>query len=95
MEIKTVKRPLQDKYTKPEDIEYQEESWCVQTSMYREGDGGMKCWFEHLNELEKKGCNLVYLYSIIASNQKICNGPDEKDEIEDIIYTVRADYKIV
>ena len=92
MEIKKVKRVLQDENTKPEDIEYQGESWCVKTHMYREGDGGMNCWFEYLKELEDRGCNLVYLYSIKAVNGKIVSGDDT---INDILYTVRADYKIV
>lgn len=93
MEIKIVKRPLQDQYTKPEEIQYPNEHWCVETQMFREGDGGIKCWFDYLKKMEEKGCTVVYLYDIKATKEKIVNGSNENDWFEDIFYFVRADYK--
>jgi hypothetical protein len=91
--IKPVNRPLQDKNTPLDEIQYPDETWCVQTHMYAEVDGGMKLWFEHLKSMEAKGCETVYLYDIKAQNEKIVNGTNKKDWIETILYFVRADYK--
>ena len=102
MEIKIVKRPLQDGNTKLEDLEYVEfitennqlkkivPSWCVKIFMYREGDGGMNLWFK---ELERVKPDVVYLYEIKAWKDKIVNGHNEEDWFEDILYSVRADFK--
>ena len=61
MEIKLVKRPLQDEHTKPEEVQFPNEKWCVKTSMYREGVGGMTLWFK---EIERVNPDVIYLYEI-------------------------------
>jgi len=94
MIIETVKKTLQNPDTKVEDLELVENNrapyWCVRSTMYREKDGGMKLWFKYLELQESRGCKIVYLYEIKASNEKIINGDDYED---DIIYFIRADYK--
>jgi hypothetical protein len=64
MEIKIVKKPMQDENTLPEDIQYPNESWCVKTSFYMEGDGGMNLWFEEIDrvKLEKNKKRRLFLY---------------------------------
>lgn len=93
MIIKPVNRPLQDENTKPEDVQYPNEKWCVDTHMFAEIDGGMKLWFKHLEMMEAKGAKVTYLYEIKAVQERIVNGPNEDDWFETIIYFVRADYK--
>jgi len=90
MELKIVKRPLQDFNTKPENIQYPDESWCVKTSMYREGDGGMNLWFK---EIERVNPDIVYLYEIKSWVDKIVNGTNQEDWIEDTLYSVRYEFK--
>jgi hypothetical protein len=90
MEIKLVKRPLQDENTKPEEVQYPNEKWCVKTSMYREGDGGMKLWFK---EIERVNPDVIYLYEIKSWKDKIVNGSNKDDWFEDILYSVRYDFK--
>jgi hypothetical protein len=90
MELKIVKRPLQDAYTKPEDVQYPGEKWCVKTSMYREGDGGMGLWFK---EIARVNPDVIYLYEIKSWRDKIVNGTDKADWIEDTIYSVRYEFK--
>ena len=90
MELKIVKRPLQDAYTKPEDVQYPGEKWCVKESMYREVDGGMSLWFK---EIERVDPDVVYLYEIKSWRDKIVNGTNEADWIEDTIYSVRYEFK--
>lgn len=90
MEIKLVKRPLQDEYTKPEEIQFPNEKWCVKTSLYREGDGGMKLWFK---EIERVTPDVIYLYEIKSWKDKIVNDSNKDDWFEDIIYRVRYDFK--
>ena len=90
MELKIVKRPSQDKYTKPEDVQYSGEKWCVKTSMYREADGGMSLWFK---EIERVNPNIVYLYDIKSWRDKIVNGTNDGYWIEDTIYSVRYEFK--
>ena len=95
MIIKTVQRPSQDDNTIPLEREYENETWCVKTHMYRDKKGGMKCWFDYLKQLENKGCNFVYLYDIKAMRQKIANG-ESGGKIKwkyETLYYVRADYK--
>jgi len=70
MELKIVKRPLQDSNTKSEDLEFIEHkiennqlkeiipSWCVKSSIYREGDGGMNMWFK---EIERVKPDVIYM----------------------------------
>ena len=90
MELKIVKRPLQNEYTKPEDVQYPDESWCVKTSMYRESDGGMSLWFK---QIERVNPDVVYLYEIKSWVDKIVNGTNEANWIEDTIYSVRYEFK--
>ena len=90
MELKIVNRPLQDSNTKPKNIQYPNENWCVKTYIYREGDGGMGLWYK---ELERINPSIVYLYEIKAWKDKIVNGINLKDWFDDILYQVRFDYK--
>lgn len=90
MELKIVKRPLQDAYTKPENIQYPGEKWCVKTSMYREADGGMSLWFK---EIERVNPDVVYLYEIRSWLGKIANGNSQEDWIEDTLYSIRYEFK--
>jgi len=90
MEIKIVNKPMQDEHTKPEDVQYPNEKWCVRDFIYREGDGGMNLWFK---QLERVNPDIVYLYEIKAWKDRIVNGLNENDWFEDIIYQVRADFK--
>jgi hypothetical protein len=89
MELKIVKKPLQDAYS-IEDIQYPGEKWCVKTAIYREGDGGMSLWFK---EIERVNPDIVYLYEIKSWRDKIVNGTNESDWIEDTIYSVRYEFK--
>lgn len=93
MIIKPVNRPVQDEFTKSEDVQYPNERWCVNTHMFAEIDGGMELWFKHLETMEAKGANVTYLYEIKAVNERIVNGENEDDWFETIIYFIRADYK--
>jgi hypothetical protein len=68
MEIKLVKTPFQGENTEPKDVNYPNEKWCVNTSMYREGDGGMKLWFK---EIERVNPDVIYLYEIKSWKDKI------------------------
>ena len=90
MELKIVKRPLQDEYTTLDNVQYLGEKWCVKTSMYREADGGMSLWFK---EIERVNPDVVYLYEIKSWIGKIANGNNQDDWIEDTIYSVRYEFK--
>jgi hypothetical protein len=102
MEIKIVKKPLQNSNTKLEDLEHIEfimennqlkeitPNWCVRNFMYREGDGGMKLWFK---ELKRVNPDIIYLYEIKAWKDKVVNGHNKENWIEDIIYSIRTDFK--
>ena len=82
MELKIVQRPVF------EDISGK--VWQVKTSMYREADGGMSLWFK---EIERVNPDIVYLYDIKSWRDKIVNGTNENDWIEDTIYSVRYEFK--
>lgn len=91
MEIKIVKRPLQDAYTKPEELQYSsDERWCVKQYMYREGDGGMNLWFK---ELERVRPDVIYLYEIKSWKDKLVVGSNKDEWVEDIFYSVRCDLR--
>jgi hypothetical protein len=90
MELKIVKRPLQDEYTTLDNVQYLGEKWCVKESMYRESDGGMSLWFK---EIERVNPDTVYLYEIKSWVGKISNGNNQDDWIEDTIYSVRYEFK--
>lgn len=102
MEIKIVKRPLQNGSTKLDDLEYIEyitennqlkkiiPNWCVRNFMYREGDGGMNLWFKELGRVKP---DVVYLYEISAWKDIFVNGHNKDDWFEDIIYRVRAAFE--
>lgn len=95
MELKIVKFVLQNENTKPENRQYGDETWCVDNYMYREGDGGMSCWYK---ELDKRNPSIVYLYDIRAVQDKIGAGVDENGNmiwIDDIIYHIRAYLKVI
>jgi hypothetical protein len=82
MELKIVQRPV-----------FEDSSGKVlqvKTSMYREGDGSMNLWFK---EIERVNPNIVYLYEIKSWRDKIVNGTNESDWIEDTIYSVRYEFK--
>ena len=58
--------------------------------MYREGDGGMNLWFK---EIERINPDVIYLYEIKSWKDKIVNGLNKDDWFEDIVYSVRYDFK--
>jgi hypothetical protein len=62
----------------------------VKTSMYREGAGGMSLWFK---EIERVNPDIVYLYEIKSSRDKIAYGTYEPDWFEDTVYSVRYEFK--
>ena len=92
MELRIVDKPLQDEFTKSEDrnSKYPNDKWCVKESMYREGDGGINQWFK---EIERVNPDIVYLYEIKSWKDKIVVGLNEEDWIDDIIYSVRYEFK--
>lgn len=92
MELKLVKKPVQDECTNPEEIQYLNEKWCVKTSMYGESCGGMSLWFK---EIELLNPDIIYLYEIKSWKDKIGNGENENDYVEDIVYRVRYDFRKV
>lgn len=99
MEIKIVKKPLQDSNTKYNDYEYIEyitennqinmviPTWCVKNYMFRECNGGMKLWFDKILKIEP---NIIYLYEIKAWEENFTVGDMT---IKDVIYSIRADLK--
>ena len=103
MELRIVKRPLQDFQTKFEDLEYVEfitedgvlkrkiPNWCVDSFIFREGDGGLQLWF---NKIKQINPDILYLYEIRSYKDKIVNGENEEDWFEDTIYHVRCDMKM-
>ena len=94
MEIIKIDKPLQDKNTRPEDIQFIDGDrfipWCVKTEMVREKEGG---WVKWVNDKEnfcnenKNLINGIFLYDIKALNQKIIG----EEEEEDIVYYIRYD----
>jgi hypothetical protein len=90
MEIKLVKTPFQDENTEPKDVNYPNDTWFVEESLYRNGDGGLSLWFK---EIERVKPDIIYLYAITSRNDKIVNGHNEEDWIDDIINTVRYQFK--
>lgn len=92
MEIKIVKLPVQDDSTQEEQSDLIGHKWIVKSNRYREGDGGLNQWYDYI---KKTNCDIVYLYEIKATLEKICNGEinGEMQYITDMVYWVRADYK--
>jgi len=93
MELKIVKKPAQTKNTDFSDnkyLQYPNETWWVKTSIYRESKGGMQTWFK---EIERVNPDIIYLYTIKSWKDKIVNGLNEEDWIEDTFYEVRYDFK--
>ena len=102
MELKIIKKPIQDNNTKTKDLEHVtyitennqlkqiKPTWCVNTSIYREGDGGMKLWFQEIKKVEP---DIIYLYEIKSWKDKIVNGLNKDNWFEDILYSVKYDFK--
>jgi hypothetical protein len=90
MEIKIVKTPFQGENTEPKDVNYPNDTWCVDGHIYRNGDGGLNLWFK---EIETVKPDIIYLYEISSWNDKIVNGDNEEDWIDDILTTVRYQFK--
>ena len=90
MEIKIVKTPFQGENTEPKDINYPNDTWSVEGRLYRNGDGGLSLWFK---EIERVKPDIIYLYEITSRNEKIVNGHNEEDWVDDIITTVRYQFK--
>ena len=90
MEIKLVKTPFQDENTELKDVNYPTDTWSVDTSIYRNGDGGLNLWFK---EIERVKPDIIYLYEISSRNDKIVNGDNEENWIDDILTTVRYKFK--
>jgi|ERR1035437_1600693 hypothetical protein len=94
MDIKIVEKPVcQDVESNFKNDSSRSDIWIVNTTKYREKNGGIKRWFSYLKEMEGKGYDTVYLYDITALSQKIVNGLDESNWELDIVYYVRADFK--
>lgn len=93
MNIKLVKRPIQNERTELEDIQYSGENWCVSTRRYM----NLGQFFAELRKYEKRGCGNVYLYDIESVNETIVtkyNGIQKTWETkEQMVYYIRADYK--
>lgn len=90
MEIKIVKSPFQGVDTEPKDINHPNDTWFVEERLYRNGDGGLNLWFK---EIERVKPDIIYLYEITSRNEKIVNGHNEEDYFDDIITTVRYQFK--
>lgn len=90
MEIRIVKTSVQSENTEPKDVNYPNDTWSVEESLYRNGDGGLSLWFK---EIERVKPDIIYLYAITSRNDKIVNGHNEEDWIDDIINTVRYQFK--
>jgi hypothetical protein len=90
MEIRIVKTPFQDENTEPKDVNYPNDTWCVDGRIYRNGDGGLNLWFK---EIERVKPDIIYLYEISSWNDKIVNGDNEEDWIDDILTSVRYQFK--
>lgn len=90
MEIKIVKTPFQGENIQPKDINYPNDTWSCEGSLYRNGDGGLSSWFK---EIERVKPDIIYLYEITSRNEKIVNGHNEEYWIDDIITTVRYQFK--
>jgi SpoVK/Ycf46/Vps4 family AAA+-type ATPase len=101
MELKIVHRPLQDKYTEKENLEYAyfvtEDNqlkeiiphWRVKSYFYRERDGGIQLW---LKEIERVKPDIIYLYEIKSWNDK---GLSEENWFEDTIHCIKCDMRIL
>lgn len=90
MEIKIVKTPFQGENTESKDINYPNDTWSCEGSLYRNGDGGLSLWFKEIKRVKP---DIIYLYEITSRNEKIVNGHNEEDWIDDIITTVRYQFK--
>jgi len=90
MEIRIVKTPAQSNDTEPKDFNYPNDTWCVDERIYRNGDGGLNLWFK---EIERVKPDIIYLYEISSWNDKIVNGNNEEDWIDDILTSVRYQFK--
>lgn len=63
--------------------------YYTETTKYRDEDGGVRLWFD---ELEEAKYTNVYLYKIQALLQQIGNGMDENGEMKytwDMVYYIR------
>jgi len=91
MEIKIVNKPLQNENTKPEDVQYVGETWCVNQSSYID----MKQFTKAINYYESKGAKTMYLYQIEHNIQDIVIGMVDGVPVtqEQMRVYVRADYK--
>ena len=104
VELKIVKKPVQDNETKFEDLEHVENIkekgktgkfipyWSVRSDIYREGDGGLDLWIKEIKRIKKiKGVKsiIIYLYKIESWKDKIVNGINENDWFDDMLYRVR------
>ena len=74
---------MQDFNTKPEDIQFPGETWCVNTYQYRELDGGYALWEAELARVKP---DILYLYSVIHKNLMI-------DGFLQTVYIIRAELK--
>ena len=90
MEIRIVNTPVQSENTEPKDVNYPNDTWCADGRIYRNGDGGLNLWFK---EIERVKPDIIYLYEISSWNDKIVNGDNEEDWIDDILTSVRYQFK--
>lgn len=90
MELKLVKKPYQGVDTINRCSIHPEDNWTVNTYMYREVDGGLNLWF---NEIERVNPKIVYLFSITSEQCKVMYGNNKEDSVNEIITTVRSQFK--
>lgn len=90
MEIKIVKTPFQGENTEPKDVNYPNDTWSCEEKLCCNLDGGLDVWFK---EIEKYKPDVIYLYHIKSYNEKLVNGHNEEDWIDDIMTSVRFQFK--
>lgn len=95
MKIITIKKPVQDEKTPDSELELVQYSidsgevnkiiptWSVQTSVYKQEDGGIQTF---LRDLEEAGVGYIFLFSIEAESQALSAGK------QDIVYSIQWDY---
>jgi len=89
MNIKIVNSIMQNKDTKSEYRQFDDETWSVEEYYFCESNGGILLWINKMLELNPK---IIYLYSIKTINTEICNGLT--NTINEIIHCIRFDVKM-
>ncbi len=92
MIIKKINKPIQDQFTRDEDIELidgEKKYWFTITSLYTESQGGYDKFIKDIEiKVQKKGFKGIYLYEVGSYERKL---DVFKKDIEKVIY-IRWDY---